>query len=431
MFEFVLPDIGEGMHEGEILKWLVREGDSVRQDQPIVEVQTDKVSTELSSPITGVIEKVLFGEGVTVEVGKTLLLIKPQGVAGREAATAAIKSTAAATAATAVRPPQTAPLAPPLSPIPHIPEPAMRIVATPFVRQLARELGVDIERVRGTGPAGRVTEADIRYFRDQLAERIADASAADMTVPAEAAQPAPPALSLSTDDVRVPLRGMRKAIAEHMQKSATIIPHVTHVDEIEVEALRALRDKLKPHAERQGVQLTYLPFVIKALIGALKQYPAFNASFDEAAQEIVLKKRYNIGIATETGEGLLVPIIHDANRLTLYELAGELSRIKRQRTEGKWSREQLAGGTFSISNVGPYGGLHATPIINYPEAAILALHKMEQRMVVRAGQGVVRWMMNVSLSFDHRIVDGVAAVQFTNKLKTLLEAPELLMTEMV
>ncbi|MBU8711049.1 2-oxo acid dehydrogenase subunit E2 [Brevibacillus parabrevis] len=451
MVEFKLPDVGEGMHEGEILKVLVRAGDSVVQDQPVIEVQTDKVNAELSAPATGVVQEIRIAEGDTVEVGTVLLVIDTGSAAGEVKQ----KSTGNAPAA----PEQ---VSPPVVPSRHQ---ARRSLATPYVRQLAREMKIDIEQVVGTGPAGRVTEEDLRLFASagqkralqevsatsfavappkgttaREAEVVATASTSTTdTAPAAekgtalgskeafAAMPGESANSIE----RIPLKGIRKKIAEHMVKSVTIIPHVTSVDELEMDQLLALREKLKPHAEKKEVKLTFLPFFIKALVIALKEYPVMNASIDDATNEILLKRFYHIGIATDTPDGLIVPVIKDADKKSIFQLAKEIKHLAELAREGKLTLAQITGGTFTISNVGPVGGLQATPIINHPEVAILALHKMEKRWVVREDEGVIRQMMNMSLSFDHRLIDGVTAVRFTNRIKELLEDPNLLFAEMV
>ncbi|MFS0553877.1 dihydrolipoamide acetyltransferase family protein [Brevibacillus sp. 179-C9.3 HS] len=432
MVEFKLPDVGEGMHEGEIVKVLVRTGESVQQDQPLLEVQTDKVNAELSAPVTGVIREIFIVEGETVEVGTTLLVIDagtepkkeeeklPEKVANTE------KTVNFAPVRTDHR----------------------RSLATPYVRQLAREMKLDIELVTGTGAAGRVTEEDLRQFANRMQNSVpaqfpATAASHGRHLEASAAAVETTQLQPKTETVtrvatssqgdiqRLPLKGIRKKIAEHMVKSVTIIPHVTSVDELEMDQLRALRERLKPHADKRNIKLTFLPFFIKALVIALKEFPMLNASIDDSTNEILLKRFYNIGIATDTPEGLIVPVIKDADHKSIFQLAEEINQLARLAREGKLTMEHITGGTFTISNVGPIGGLQATPIINHPEVAIISLHKMEKRWVVREDEGVIRWMMNLSLSFDHRLIDGVTAVRFTNRIKELLEDPNLLFAEMV
>ncbi|WP_064199551.1 dihydrolipoamide acetyltransferase family protein [Brevibacillus brevis] len=434
MVEFKLPDVGEGMHEGEIVKVLVRTGESVQQDQPLLEVQTDKVNAELSAPVTGIIRDIFIAEGETVEVGTTLLVI--------DAGTEVEVKTETKRPEKVVNPDKTVNFTPARAD--H-----RRSLATPYVRQLAREMKLDIELVTGTGAAGRVTEEDLRQFANRLQksapakfptsatgnERLLEASTVaietDPIVQSKTGTATRAASSSQGGIERLPLKGIRKKIAEHMVKSVTIIPHVTSVDELEMDQLRALRETLRPHAEKRNIKLTFLPFFIKALVIALKEFPTLNASIDERTNEILLKRFYHIGIATDTPEGLIVPVIKDADHKSIFQLAEEIDQLARLAREGKLTMEHITGGTFTISNVGPIGGLQATPIINHPEVAIISLHKMEKRWVVREDEGVIRWMMNLSLSFDHRLIDGVTAVRFTNRIKELLEDPNLLFAEMV
>ncbi|WGV57208.1 dihydrolipoamide acetyltransferase family protein [Brevibacillus brevis] len=434
MVEFKLPDVGEGMHEGEIVKVLVRTGESVRQDQPLLEVQTDKVNAELSAPVTGIIRDIFIAEGETVEVGTTLLVI--------DAGTEVEVKTETKHPEKVVNPDKTVHFTPARAD--H-----RRSLATPYVRQLAREMKLDIELVTGTGAAGRVTEEDLRQFANRLQksapakfptsatgnERLLEASTVaietEPIVQSKTGTATRAATSSQGGIERLPLKGIRKKIAEHMVKSVTIIPHVTSVDELEMDQLRALREKVKPYAEKRNIKLTFLPFFIKALVIALKEFPTLNASIDERTNEILLKRFYHIGIATDTPEGLIVPVIKDADHKSIFQLAEEIDQLARLAREGKLTMEHITGGTFTISNVGPIGGLQATPIINHPEVAIISLHKMEKRWVVREDEGVIRWMMNLSLSFDHRLIDGVTAVRFTNRIKELLEDPNLLFAEMV
>ena len=407
MFEFKLHDIGEGMHEGEIVKLLVKVGDLIEKDQPIVEVQTDKVTAELTSPVSGGISQILCAEGEVVKVGSTLVVID---TAESEVAVAAhIVSFEQEK---------------PVLESPQQSRTTLRVIATPHVRRLARQLGIDIEKVIGTGPIGRVTEEDLKRFgkEGQDPNIQHDQKAVSPMVRLPQAD--------SSREERIPIRGIRKKIAEHMVKSVSIIPHVTHVDEMEMEALRALRERVKPFAEEKQIKLTFLPFFVKAIVAALKEFRTFNASIDDEKGEIVLKNYYNIGIAIDTKEGLLVPVIKDADQKSILQIAEDITKLAELAKMGKLTVDQMTGGTFTISNVGPIGGKYASPIINHPEVAILALHKMEQRMVVRNGEGVIRWMMNMSLSFDHRLIDGVSAVKFTNRIIRLLENIDLFLMEM-
>lgn len=402
------------MHEGEILRILVKSGDFVEQDQPIVEVQTDKVHAELSAPISGIVTEIYCEEGELVRVGERLLTIDDQHSTPEN-----IRPSTQSDEGQGQKK-DTA----------HTIHTPYRALATPYVRQLAREQNVDLDQIRGTGPAGRVTESDVKAFVN-LAQRAIEPlkSTSD------------PVISLSLPEIsektstkreeRIALKGMRKKIAEQMMKSVTNIPHVTTYDEVEMDEIRNARDRMKAYADKRGVKLTFLPFFIKALVIALKEFPIINASLDDATQEIVLKYDYHIGIATDTPDGLIVPVIKHADRKSLFQLAEEISHLAEMARDGKLKLEQITGGTFTLSNVGPIGSLHATPIINHPEVAIISLHKMEKRWVVREDQGVIRWMMNMSLSFDHRLIDGVTAVKFMNRIKELLEDPHVLFAEMM
>nr|BAL56302.1 pyruvate dehydrogenase E2 component (dihydrolipoamide acetyltransferase) [uncultured Acetothermia bacterium] len=427
-FEFKLPDIGEGVHEGEIVKWLVKEGDFVREDQPMVEVMTDKATVEIPAPRAGKILKLNAKEGEVVKVGSVLVIIEEVGEAKaeprREAVTAAapppkpepepITTTIAATAAAVTAPPPSPPM-----------PPAQRVLATPATRKLARELGVDISQIQGTGPGGRVTDEDVRRF--------AAARTAPPPTPTPAPAPtfAPSAVSTDRREERIPLRGIRRRIAEHMHKSKTTAAHFTYVDEVDMTELIQLREQMKPLAEQKGVKITYLPFIVKASVAALKEMPLLNASLDETTGEIVIKKYYNIGIATATDEGLIVPVIKDADRKSILEIAGEIERLAKAAREGKVALQDLQGGTFTITSLGALGGLFATPIINYPEVAILGIHEIKKRPVVRDDQIVIRDIMYVSLSFDHRLIDGDVGARFCKKIISYLENPKLLFLELV
>jgi 2-oxoisovalerate dehydrogenase E2 component (dihydrolipoyl transacylase) len=466
MYEFKLPDIGEGMHEGEIRRWLVREGQRVAADEPLVEVQTDKVTAELTAPVGGVVEKLCVTEGTVVPVGTVLAVLAAEAANAavaevaisdvntrmvetspeRETPTAELGTEAVAATSGA----GTAEVSAAVRPA------GRRALATPHVRSLARKLGLNIDEIPGTGPAGRVTEEDVRRFAERKAGgHAAEAAAVKGAKPAmEAAAGSEAGLgpdaskstgagspagstaaavraAVSDEPVEaVPLRGIRRRIAEHMVKSVQTIPHVTHVDEVEMDALDALRQRLRPHAEARGVKLTFLPFFIKALTVALREFPYLNASVDDAGERILLKRYYHIGVAVDTEEGLIVPVIKHADQKSVFDLAAEIADLSTRARAGRLALHEVTGSTFTVSNVGPIGGLYATPIINHPEAAILGMHKMEPRAVVRDGELVIRKMMYISLSFDHRIIDGAMAVRFTNRLRALLEQPETLWAEL-
>ncbi len=417
MLELKLPDIGEGIAEGEILKWMVKEGDKVSEDQALVEVMTDKVNVQIPSPRTGTVTKILAKEGESVKVGQVIMVIDSGDDAGRvpgpkavEAAAAAAKPSAAVSQQVQQAPRQ------PGSPTGAGAE---GVLATPSTRKLAREMGVDIGRLRGSGPMGRITEEDVRKAAGQAQTST---KAVDAPAGVSAARP---------DEQRVPVRGLRKIVAERMVKSIHTTAQVTHVDEADMTELVLLREAFKGSAEKRGVKLSFLPLMIKAVIPALKEFPFVNASLDEQANEIVLKKSYNIGIATDTESGLVVPVVKDADKKDVFEIAAEIQQLAAKARSGQLSLDDVHGSTFTITNVGSVGGLFATPIINYPESAILGVHKITKRPLVRDGKVEVRDVMFLSLSFDHRVFDGAYAARFMNKLIGVVQDPKLLLAEIL
>jgi 2-oxoglutarate dehydrogenase complex dihydrolipoamide succinyltransferase (E2) component len=400
-----LPDIGEGIAEGEILKWLVKEGESVKEEQPLVEVMTDKVNVQIPSPKSGTVTRILAKEGESVKVGQVILVI--DGGNGEQPAS----------------PKAAAPASRPATP----PNPqtqgqqsggAEGVLATPATRKLAREMGVDIRGVPGSGSMGRVTEEDVR----KAAGRGATVTATTTTVGHQAGRP---------NEERVPVRGLRKIVAERMTKSIHTTAQVTHVDEADMTELVLLREAFKGSAEKRGVKLTFLPLMIKAVVPALKEFPYVNASLDEEAGEIVLKKSYNVGIATDTENGLVVPVVKDADKKDVFEIAAEIQQLAAKARSGQLTLDDVHGSTFTITNQGSVGGLFATPIINYPESAILGTHKISKRPLVRDGKIEVRDVMYLSLSFDHRILDGAYAARFVNKVIGVIQDPKLLLAEIL
>jgi pyruvate dehydrogenase E2 component (dihydrolipoamide acetyltransferase) len=430
--EFKLPDLGEGITEGEVLKWMVKEGDQIAEDQPLVEVMTDKVNVQIPSPRSGRVSKIMAKEGDMAKVGQTILVID-EGSAG-SLATAPPAPMVPAPAAEAQQPMMAQPR----------PQgtPGM-VIATPATRKLARELNVDIATVAGTGPQGRVTDEDVRRASGQrvqtmpaapaveavasVQEPVAAAQAPAPAVQPPTAPPQPPPSSHPGREELVPLRGLRKIIAERMVRSQATAAQVTHVDEVDVTELVMLREALKVTAEKRGVHLTYLPFIVKSLVPALREFPYLNASLDEKSGNIILKRYYNIGIATDTEQGLVVPVIKDVDTKDIFELASEIDTLSEKARNGTLTLDEVRGSTFTITNVGAIGGLFATPIINYPEVAILGLHKIAKRPVVREGRVEVRDSTYLSLTFDHRVADGAYAARFTTRLiETLQETRKLL-----
>ena len=412
VFEFRLPDIGEGVAEGEVVKWLVKEGADVKENQPLVEIMTDKVNVEIPSPTKGTILKLMAKEGGTVKVGQVLLVIGEKGEQG-SASTAVPPSTTTAKTPAVVPAKAIAPT-PSSAPVAVAPKKQQEILATPATRKLARDMGVDLATVQGTGPGARITDEDVRRFKD--VGRSAAAVAMTFTGPRGVEE-------------RVPMRGIRRKVAEHMVKSRDSTAQVTHVDEVDMTEVVHLREKAKASAEKRGIKLTYLPFIIKALVLALKKYPYLNASLDDEKQEIVLKKYYNIGIATDTEQGLVVPVVRAVEHKSITQLAEEISKLSEKARAGQLTLDEIQGSTFTVTNVGGIGGVFATPIINYPEVAILGVHKITKRPIVKDNQIVIRDMTYLSVSFDHRVLDGAMAAQFMNAIKQYLEDPKLLLLE--
>jgi pyruvate dehydrogenase E2 component (dihydrolipoamide acetyltransferase) len=395
--EFRFPDVGEGITEGEIVRWLVKEGDAVEVDQVLAEIETDKAVVEMPSPFAGTVLKLHFKEKDLIKVGQALVTIGEKGEA--------LAAAAPATPAGEARPSPAAPAA-----VPAVARPG-EVLATPRVRALAKELGVDISAVPGTGPGGRVTEDDVR------ASRPAAAPAAMPAIRVKAKYDLYGTLD------RIPLRGVRRATARKMRESLDHAAHVTHVDEADAGPLEALRQKMKPEVEAGGAKLTYLPFIIKALVEALKLHPTLNATLDEEENEIVLKKYYNIGVAVDVPDGLIVPVVKAADQKAIADLAAEIQSLAQAARERTLDLADLKGGTFSITNVGVIGGDFATPIINYPEVAILATMKIADRARVVNGEVVVQKTLPLCLAFDHRVIDGAEAARFTKDLVRFLEAP--------
>ena len=407
-YDLRLPDIGEGVSEGEILKWMAKEGDQIKEDQPIVEVMTDKVNVQIPAPRTGKVLKILVKEGDIAKVGQTIMVID-DGSTG---------------AAPVAGPPATHSEQPAATTVPQQPQrqSPQGVLATPATRRLAREMGVDLTSVRGSGPQGRVTDDDVKR-----------SASTTRSGPATVAVQAPQPLKSQGGPLEelVPLRGVRKTISERMLKSLQTTAQVTHVDEADMTELVLLREAFKGSAEKRGVRLTYLPFIIKALVPALKEFPYVNSSLDEQAGNIVLKKYYNIGIATDTEQGLVVPVVKDADMKDIFELAGEIERLADRARKGLLTLDEVRGGTFTITNVGAIGGLFATPIVNIPEVAILGLHKITKRPVVRDGRVEVRDTTYLSLSFDHRVVDGAYAARFTSRVIDTIQDTKKLLAEVL
>jgi len=428
MFEFRLPDIGEGVVEGEVVKWHVKPGDTVREDQPMVEVMTDKATVEIPSPKAGVVREIRAEEGKTCAVGQVMVVIDEVGASASAPASPPPAAPPTATPSAPVERPAARETPSASAPVSNViemrREPGGKVLATPATRKLARDLGVDLSSVRASGPNGRVTHDDVR-----AAKNGGGAAAAGSAATARAYAPLP--VQADAGDERVPFRGVRKKIAENMHRSRQTAAHFTYVEECDMTELVALRKRAKGRAEERGIKLSFLPFIIKAVCAGLKKFPIVNSTLDEGKQEIVLRKRYHLGVAAATADGLIVPVVRDADQKSLFDIARTLDELSEKTRSGKASREDLTGSTFTISSLGTLGGVLATPIINFPEVAVLGVHKIKQTPVVRDGQIVIREIMNLSISLDHRIVDGYEGAQFLQHVISLLEDPTLMFMEMV
>lgn len=444
-FEFKLPDVGEGLHEAELLKWMIKEGDTVTEDQPIMEVQTDKASVEITSPVNGKVVK-LFGNPGDILKIHSVVVVFDDGSGGALPTAGEVAAGVAAAAPAGAEPQVSANLqgggaaaaAPAAAPAAAAPAPAAqtagRALAAPATRKLAREMGIDINQVPGSGPAGRVTPDDLRYFASGKAAPAPGAAPDGAAAPADApgapgAGPDGVPYGLTAADERLPLKGIRKVIAERMVKSKHTAPHVTVMDEVDLTELVAFRAKAKELAAKKGIKLSFMPFFFKAVTAALKEFPYLNAMIDDEKQEIVLRKSYHIGFALDTESGLLVPAVKDADKKSVFAIAAEMSDLIERGRVGKLQPDELRGSTFTISNQGSIGGLFFTPVINHPEVAILGIGKTQDRAVVRNGEIVIRKMCYLALSFDHRLIDGGMATRFVNRLGELLSNPTLLMME--
>ena len=400
--QFRFPDVGEGITEGEIVRWLVKEGDEVKEDQTLAEIETDKAVVEMPSPFKGTILKLHAQEKDIIKVGQVLVTI---GEKGEEVVEAGAEAPGAERPA-----PSSGPSV--VGVVPESREEIHEVLATPKVRRLAVEAGVDLRAIRGTGTQGRITEEDVRAAKSSAA------------APSEAKKPAfkiKEKFDFYGELERIPLRGVRRATAKRMHESVSTAAHVTHFDEADCTELLKIRESLKPRAEEKGVKLTYLPFIIKALLAALRAHPLLNATLDDDEEEIIVKKYYNFGIAVDVPDGLIVPVVKGVDQKSIFDLAGEIQALAESAKKRALNLADLKGGTFSITNVGGIGGEAATPIINYPEVAILATLKIKDRIRVKGGQPAAVKTLPLCLSFDHRVIDGAEAARFMNDLVSKLE----------
>ncbi|MEK5039708.1 dihydrolipoamide acetyltransferase family protein [Sporosarcina sp. FSL K6-3457] len=436
-FEFRLPDIGEGIHEGEIVKWFVAKGDKINEDDTLLEIQNDKSVVEIPSPVTGTVTEIYVTEGTVSVVGDLLITFDAPGyenVGGESQAEPEAAPVAAAQPAPAVQEEAAAPAVNTQEQAVVNADPNRRVVAMPSVRKFAREKNVDISLVAGTGKNNRVVKADILAFLDggqaQVAAPAAVAGEVEQTDNAtQAAAPAPVNLEGEFPETREKMSGMRKAIAKAMVNSKHTAPHVTLIDEVDVTELVAHRKKFKDIAAERDIKLTYLPYVVKALVSTLREFPALNTSLDDETQEIIQKHYYNIGIAADTERGLLVPVVKHADRKSIFAISDEINSLAVKARDGKLSAAEMKGASCSITNIGSAGGQWFTPIINHPEVAILGIGRIAEKPIVKNGEIVAAPMLALSMVFDHRVIDGATGQQALNHLKKLLGNPELLLME--
>ena len=432
-YVFKLPDVGEGVAEAEIVSWHVKVGATVAEDDPLVDVMTDKATVELPAPRAGRVLATTGSPGDKVRVGSELVVIEVDGegempapekpASPKPAAPAAPKPTGSAAATPRPSAPVVAaPAAQPSEPTPKRPEPSPaprpgeKPLAAPAVRRRAYELGIPLQFIRGTGPGGRIGHADLDGY-------IASGGAAD-------AGPARPSAHAQREGIEeIKIIGLRRRIAERMQESKRRIPHYSYVEELDVTALEELRGDLNARYAAKRPRLTLLPFLVAALAHSVPRFPQVNALFDDEAGLVRRHAALHVGIATQTAQGLMVPVLRHAEALDLWAAAAEISRLAGAARDGKASREELTGSTITITSLGPLGGIVSTPVINYPEVAIIGVNRIAERPMVRAGQIAIRKMMNLSCSFDHRVVDGWDAAEFVQDLKALLEQPAMLFVE--
>jgi 2-oxoisovalerate dehydrogenase E2 component (dihydrolipoyl transacylase) len=441
-YVFKLPDVGEGTAEAEVVTWHVKPGDTVHEDQPLVDVMTDKATVEITSPVSGTVSSVHGEPGEMAAVGAALVVLEVEGAGNAQAEPAAAPVKAEAPSPkTAAKPEAPAPAAAPEAraaapePEPSLPKPAPaaptksnvtvsrppvarvpgeRPLASPAVRRRARELGIELQFVAGSGPAGRIEHADLDAF-------IAGGGRTPMPVGGGGSLYA---LRDGTEEIKV--IGLRRKIAEKMAESKRRIPHFMYAEEVDVTELEALRTHLNATRDAGRPKLTLLPFIIRALVRTLPEHPQINSRFDDEAGVLTRYDSVHCGIATQTANGLMVPVVRHAEALDVWGCAAEIVRVSTAARDGSATKEELTGSTITVTSLGPLGGVVHAPVVNYPEVAIVGPNKIIDRPVVQGGQVVVRKMMNVSSSFDHRIVDGWDAAEFIQKIKAALEHPATL-----
>ncbi|QQE79611.1 dihydrolipoamide acetyltransferase family protein [Alicyclobacillus sp. SO9] len=454
LYEFKFPELGEGLHEGKIEKWVVNPGDDVKEDDVLAEVENDKAMVELTSPVDGKVKDIKLEAGSTAVVGDVIIIFEVEGEGNMSDAPAtdvkdaAVEQSGVENVTDNVKNQQPAATAAGgqenSTQSTSVQSAAKEVLATPGVRKYAREQGVDITQVTGSGNNGKVTREDVDSFKsgaqaapaqgqDQsqtAAQGTGVPVAGGQTADAQGAgKPSQAAATGAEPEERIPFTSIRKIIADAMVQSKHTAPHVAVMDEVDVTELVKFRKEIKPLAAERNIKVTYLPFIVKALIGAVRQHPTLNSSYDEQTQELVVKHYYNIGIATDTDRGLLVPVVKHADQKSMFTIASEINDLSTRARDNKLGPAEMKGSTISITNIGSVGGMFFTPIINYPEVAILGVGRITEKPIMKDGEIVPGQMMALSLSFDHRIVDGALAQRFINDIKRMLENPRLLMME--
>ncbi len=446
-FEFRMPDIGEGIHEGEIVKWFVKVGETVKEDDVLCEIQNDKAVVEMPSPVEGKVEEIVVGEGSVAVVGDVIIRIdapgyenlKLKGDIHHEEKTSSAPAPQVQASYEQVKTNPDPEAKPAEIPVEVEAEKSVdttkRVIAMPSVRKYARENNVEIHSVNGSGKNGRVLKEDIVNFlngdnkqTDVQAVETVEAKEVEVTESPQV-QTVPVALEGEFPETREKMSGIRKAIAKAMVHSKQTAPHVTLMDEVDVTELVAHRKKFKERASEKGIKLTYLPYVVKALVSTLKEFPEFNRSFEDATSEIIQKHYYNIGIAADTEKGLLVPVIKHADRKSIFSISAEINELATKARDGKLAPHEMKGASCSITNIGSAGGQWFTPVINHPEVAILGIGRISEKPIIKNGEIVAAPVLALSLSFDHRMIDGATAQYALNHLKRLLAEPELLLME--
>ncbi len=431
VIEIKLPDLGEGVIEGEIVAWLVKPGDVVTEDQTLLEIMTDKATVSVPSPKAGKVLRLFGKEGEIAKVHAPLIELEVGGAS--TVAPHAVKPSAPR-GARASAPKWQSPAAS-VAPAEVMPRPVVPsnedVLATPVTRRMARAHGIDLGSVRGTGPQGRVLKTDVEAFLETGSDQAARAVTPSPAAARPALVHAP--LTSAQGDERIPLKGLRKKIADKMVKSKFTAPHYTFVEEVDVTELVELRVRLNSHlgADKNAVKISFLPFFCKALVQAFKRHPSVNSNMDEARQELIVRGEYNVGIAAATPQGLTVPVVKHVDRLSIRGLAQEIARLGAAARDQRLKIEELSGGTFTITSLGQTGGLFATPIINHPETGIMGVHKMRKRPIVQEDDTLaIRQMCLFSFSFDHRVIDGATGAEFAYEFIKYIEKPELLFLDM-